>query len=158
VTLQLSAGQGLNLLAGPTFGAGTPGGIQSLARYYAWPAKFQRQYHSTAPSKCSQGLGTLCAAGISIDATTDADAAALLYMATSPTVYSSNDAQHTGWGSAVGPVADQRPCSTCAAFAVAAAAQAAVASVLRLDQSKPENQVQLSVQDLYYCSNPRERK
>ena len=48
----------------------------------------------------------------------------------------------------VAPPRDQRPCSTCTAFAAVAAAETAVASSLGLNAS----QVQLSEQDLYYCT------
>jgi hypothetical protein len=48
----------------------------------------------------------------------------------------------------VAPARDQRPCSTCTAFAAIAAAETAVASVLGVNGSL----VQLSEQYLYYCT------
>lgn len=49
----------------------------------------------------------------------------------------------------IGPVGDQRPCQTSVAFAVAAAAEAAVASALQINGSS----VSLSQQDLQFCPN-----
>jgi hypothetical protein len=83
----------------------------------------------------------LCAAA----STDDASMYAQLMLATSPQTYSSASS-----GSAVqlvAPAQNQQQCQTCAAFAVAAAAETAVASVLQVDV----RECSISVQALYAC-------
>ena len=92
--------------------------------------------------------GTLCSPGGDSDGTKYAQ----LLVATSPLIYDSRDPAHTGGFSCIGAARNQRPCSTCTAMAVAAAAEAAVACISRLDA----NTVRLSAQDLYFCSGAQQ--
>ena len=70
-----------------------------------------------------------------------------LILATSPGVYSA--ASNTFGYIPVGPPQAQKDCATCTAFAVVAAAEAAVASGMEVNGDK----VRLSEQDLYFCSS-----
>jgi hypothetical protein len=65
-------------------------------------------------------------------------------LATSPEVYSSTNASRV---QLVAPPQSQQECQTCAAFAVAAAAETAMASALQVDVQ----QCSISVQALYFC-------
>lgn len=79
-----------------------------------------------------------------------ADSEAVLSIATAPGYYSSLDPRSTGGVRVLGPPRDQRPCSTCAAFAAVAAAEAAVARATGRDAAAAGGGG-LSVQDLHMC-------
>lgn len=86
---------------------------------------------------------------IAEDKTAIWDQTAEILFATSPVSFSSSDPSQTGGTNVVAPAGDQGTCFSCVAFAVIAAAQSAVARALKTDVSG----VQLSVQDLFFCSN-----
>jgi hypothetical protein len=137
--LLLDAGQGLLPAQSSTVGAtSTLSQLQALySSSQAWRRKYQ-QHPSAACSRASRA--SLCAA-----AATDAvDAYAQLVLATSPQVYSSTGDSKVRL---VSPAQDQGPCQSCAAFAVAAAAETAMASALQVDVQ----QCSISVQSLYFC-------
>ena len=70
-------------------------------------------------------------------------------VAASPGTFASNDPADTGGKRIIAASEPQGDCFTCAAFAVVAAAQAAVASTLQVDVVD----VRLSTQDLYFCGS-----
>jgi hypothetical protein len=70
----------------------------------------------------------------------------------SPSKYSSADVKTTGV-QLVNPPLDQGTCASCTGFAVAAAAETAVATALQIDANK----VQLSPYYLYYCSSENDQ-
>uniref|UniRef100_A0A383VH09 Peptidase C1A papain C-terminal domain-containing protein n=1 Tax=Tetradesmus obliquus TaxID=3088 RepID=A0A383VH09_TETOB len=139
-TLTSVSGQGLGLARSSTVGASST--LSQLQQLYSGSQAWKRAYKQNPKAACSKGgRGSLCAASSTDDATTYAQ----LMLATSPQAYSS-----TSSGAAVqlvAPAQDQQQCLTCAAFAVAAAAETAMASVLQVDV----RQCSISVQALYSC-------
>ncbi|KAF6254509.1 hypothetical protein COO60DRAFT_1540537 [Scenedesmus sp. NREL 46B-D3] len=135
-----TAGQGLGLAKASTVGASST--LSQLQQLYSGSQAWKRAYKQNPKSACSIGIrGSLCAAA----STEEANTYAQLMMATSPPAYRSSST-----GSAVQLVAasqDQQQCHTCAAFAVAAAAETAMASILQVDV----RQCSISVQALYSC-------
>jgi hypothetical protein len=107
----------------------------------AWKSAFRR----SPASACSQNGQTLCSAGSSQDAA----AYGQLVVATSPLTYSSASPSDTGGLDLIPSARDQRPCAACTGFAVASAAQAAIAAAARVNASAVEP---LSPSDLLYCS------
>jgi C1A family cysteine protease len=102
---------------------------------------WQNAYKAKAAAICNRRAGSLCAA----DAEQDPIKRTMLMIATAPAAY---DARTDSAGpNPVAPVKDQGACGTCAAFASATAAEAAVSSALRIPASK----VDLSEQDIYAC-------
>uniref|UniRef100_A0A383VXT3 LysM domain-containing protein n=1 Tax=Tetradesmus obliquus TaxID=3088 RepID=A0A383VXT3_TETOB len=103
---------------------------------------------------CVEGQG-LCATAASpeqSDISAGRDAYRQILFATSPTSYSSVNTSQTGGVRLIqAEPGKQEFCTTCTAFAVVAAAQAAAASVLQRDVQ----QLLLSVQDLFFCGASR---
>jgi hypothetical protein len=98
---------------------------------------------------CSDRRGaSLCASSGSASATVAMEQHGQLVLAASPLAYSSLNLQQTGGIQLIGPVRDQSVCDTCVGFAMAGAAQSALAAVMRTPVSRWE----VSVQDLYFCS------
>lgn len=130
------AGQGLPL----------PGKQGLAARDYSrvrtWAAagvQWRASYAADPAAACNTAAG-LCAANPGSE-----DYGKLL-VATSPADYDARTAT-AGSYNPVSPVLDQRPCQSAVAFAVIAAAEAAVASALKVNAST----VSLSQQDLQFC-------
>ena len=120
---------------------------QKLLRHYAQlkqrTAVWQRKWSATSCKARSRGRAALCASGLSGDKAEDTQ---ILPVVASPQVYDSRNRKHTGGYIAVGPVKDQRECSTCTAFTILAAAQSAVASALRQHAESS-----LSEKDFHFC-------
>eukprot|EP00775_Hariotina_reticulata_P006849 gene6849-7067_t len=140
--LPLALGQGLELSKG---GLGATYKAEAiLGQRYARVKSVRQNFRSlktagsSAATKCGAGSGALCASNL-------ADDQQLLQMAASPDVF---DARSAFPSKAISPPGDQGKCNSCVGFAVAAAASAAVATVLQIDGDK----VQLSVQDLQFCN------
>jgi hypothetical protein len=137
--LLLQSGQGLLPPQSPTVGATST--LLQLQQLYSGSQAWRRAYKQHPAAACSKASGaSLCAAA-------GADAAgtyAQLIMAAAPQAYSSTGDSKVRL---VSPAQDQGPCQTCAAFAVAAAAETAIASALQVDVQ----QCSISVQELYFC-------
>jgi Papain family cysteine protease len=98
---------------------------------------------------CRKRATTLCSANPAQD---EMDA---LLLATSPPAYSNLDPQDTGAANTISPPKDQKDCSLCVAFAISAAAEAAVATVLGI----PGLKIDLSEQDVAFCpEDPKQPK
>eukprot|EP00878_Enallax_costatus_P007935 GHUV01008301.1.p1 GENE.GHUV01008301.1~~GHUV01008301.1.p1 ORF type:complete len:549 (+),score=91.58 GHUV01008301.1:280-1926(+) len=135
------AGQGFSP-SSPTVGAS--GGDNQLQQQYESSRAWRRSYKFSPKSACSSKNGaSLCGAAVNVSA----DAYAQLMLATSPQVYSSMDPKWTGGVRVVAPAGDQKQCQTCAAFAVASAAETSMASVLHVDVTE----CSISMQSLYFC-------
>jgi C1A family cysteine protease len=144
LTLNLPAalGQGLELAKG---GLGSTYKTEAiLGQRYARVKSVRLNYKSLkntgglTPTKCGKNTGALCASNLAEDQQ-------LLQMAASPDVF---DARTAFPAKVISPPGDQGKCNSCVGFAVEAAASAAVATALQIDGTK----VQLSVQDLQFCS------
>ena len=121
---------------------GAPAQYQALKNLYGKTRSFLTSYKLGGRSNaCASKRGSLCAAGISDEEQT------VLLMATSPLTYHSGESREL---SAVGPVRNQRKCSSCLAFAVTAAAESAMATALQ-QQAKGA----LSEHDFYFCKGIR---
>ncbi|KAI8477347.1 MAG: hypothetical protein J3K34DRAFT_515697 [Monoraphidium minutum] len=138
------ASQGL-IVTGVPVTLGSSGAWSSLSVIYAGSQRWKAAFKSSPELACSPLGSTLCSAG----AADDVEKFGQLVLATSPRVYSSADPASTGGLVLVAPPGDQRPCSSCTGFAVAAAARAAIASALRVNATDVEP---LSPTDLLYCS------
>jgi hypothetical protein len=133
------AGQGLLPSLSSTVGSSNT--LSRLQQLYSSSNAWRRAYKQHPKSACSRAnAASLCAAA----ATTAVDAYVQLLLATSPNIYSSTGDSRVR---VVAPAGDQGPCETCAAFAVAAAAETAMASALQVDVQ----QCSISVQALYSC-------
>eukprot|EP00775_Hariotina_reticulata_P003715 gene3715-biopygen5397 len=124
--------------------------MAKLRALYSASRSFRVAYRASPSSACAKGSpgrrgASLCAP--SAQDTQAAEQAVQLMIATSPIVFSSTNASDTGGVRVIYPPGHQGPCETCIAFAVGAAAEAAVASVLRVNVLL----VNVSVQSLYYC-------
>ncbi|KIY93867.1 hypothetical protein MNEG_14095, partial [Monoraphidium neglectum] len=95
---------------------------------------------------CRTGGASLCGSS-SFDTEQARDA---LLLATSPMAFDSRDAKQTGGTSPISPPGDQGECNACVAFSVAAAAEAAIASGLKLAAGGPR-MPRLSPRDLFFC-------
>lgn len=82
-----------------------------------------------------------------VHAREDPDEAAELLMAASPPAWSSTNLLDTGGLALVAPPGDQGACATSPAFAVASAAEIAVAAAMRVNVSE----ISISVAALYFC-------
>jgi hypothetical protein len=139
-----AAAQGLLLSKEPVH-MGATGELRQLTQTYSASRAWREAFKRDPSSACSPQSGSLCASGVS----DDADQYGQLVVATSPIAYSSASPASTGGFDFVPHPGDQRPCASCTGFAVAAAAQAAIAAALQRNASKIEP---LSAQDLQYCS------
>jgi hypothetical protein len=88
----------------------------------------------------------LCAAA----STQEVDKFTELLLATSPEVYSSTNQTQVGAVQLVAAARDQGDCQACTAFAVASAAETAMAAALQV----PVHQCSISVQGLFFCPAP----
>jgi hypothetical protein len=143
------AGQGLKLDR-PDAGAlkADSTGKRTLAQAYAEAAaglKAAALLAKSAPAavKCGGSGGSLCAASPELRAAPGA----VLNMTASPGDYDARNPAHTGGvRAAVLEARDQGRCGACVAFALGAAAEAAVATALRRDAAP------LSTSDLFFCA------
>jgi hypothetical protein len=137
----LLPGQGLHPSQTSTVGSSST--LLQLQQLYSSSKAWKRAYKQQPKSACSSTSGaSLCAAAA---AATDAvNTYAQLMLATSPEVYTSTNYSRV---QLVAPAQDQQECQTCAAFAVAAAAETAMASALQVDVQ----QCSISVQSIYFC-------
>jgi hypothetical protein len=134
------SGQGLGLARSSTVGASST--LNQLQKLYSGSQAWKRAYKQSPKAACAKGSrGSLCAAASTDDATMYVQ----LMLATSPQAYSSSTTSSAV--QLVAPAQNQQQCLTCAAFAVAAAAETAMASVLQVDV----RQCSISIQALYYC-------
>lgn len=125
------------------------GSSSAVAQLLMRSRAFKAAWRASPRQACSRSSSaSLCAAANT--ATTDTYAA--LMMATSPAVWSSARPQATAGSTRqlVAPAGNQGECGTCSAFAVASAAQTAVASAMHVDVSE----VSISVQALHFCPEP----
>ena len=103
--------------------------LVSVAKLYKNTKSWKATYRRATSAACSRNNPqSLCSSGSS----SDISQLAQLVFATSPSAFSSLDPSRTGGVPRINAPGDQRPCNTCAGFAVAAAAEAAVASVLQV--------------------------
>lgn len=133
--------QGQGLLPSQSTTVGASNTLLQLQELYSSSQAWRRAFKQQPKSACSKATGTsLCA-----PAATDAvNTYAQLMLATSPSTYSSTADSRVNL---VSPAQDQGPCHTCAAFAVAAAAETAIASALQVDVQL----CSISVQALHFC-------
>ena len=116
--------------------------------------------HMTMPARLLNGMTSLyvrvgcwaCRSAVGHSATLcsgalNAEDAAQLLMAASPSKYDARLPTHTGGFVAVSAVRNQGSCWACTSFALTAAAEAAVASAL----GKDARQKQFSVQEFHFC-------
>eukprot|EP00878_Enallax_costatus_P021233 GHUV01022475.1.p1 GENE.GHUV01022475.1~~GHUV01022475.1.p1 ORF type:complete len:316 (+),score=67.80 GHUV01022475.1:281-1228(+) len=139
--LDVSHGQGLIVSEATTLGASVT--VAGLQKYLSASRSWKQTYKLRPAAACNSQSGNLCATTKS--STDDTSTYAQLMLATSPAVYVT---------STVSPAQAQATCNSCTAFAVTAAAEAAIASVLKL---KDFTNNSFSAQDFYFCSrdNPR---
>lgn len=134
-----TAGQGLLPSHVPPVGASNT--LSQLQQQYKNSKAWKRAYKQSPSSACSRsGSASLCAA----QTASATDAYAQLMLATSPQAYSSTSSTRVHL---VSPAQDQAECQTCTAFAVAAAAETAMAAALQVDVQ----QCSISVQALFFC-------
>lgn len=134
-----AAGQGLIPSHVPPVGASNT--LSQLQQQYKNSKAWKRAYKQRPSSVCARsGSASLCAA----QGKSSTDAYAQLMLATSPQAYSSADTKVR----LVAPAQDQSGCQTCTAFAVAGAAETAMASALQVDVL----QCSISVQALFFCA------
>jgi hypothetical protein len=140
VAAAVPAGQGLLPSRTPPIGASNT--LKQLQQQYRNSEAWKHAYKQKPSAACGPAGGaTLCAA----QGTSATDAYAQLTLATSPQAYSST---HDSKLRIVAPAQDQAECQTCTAFAVAAAAETAMASALQVDV----NQCSISAHALFFCA------
>ncbi|KAF6246276.1 hypothetical protein COO60DRAFT_1210639 [Scenedesmus sp. NREL 46B-D3] len=135
-----AAGQGLV----PSFvpRVGSTNTLTQLQQQYRNSQAWKRAYKQRPRSACGiTGGASLCAA----QSTSAVDAYAQLMLAMSPQAYSSTSSKGPRL---VSPAQDQEQCQACTAFAVAAAAETAMAAALQVDVQ----QCSISVQALFFCA------
>lgn len=141
-----AAGQGFEFAERPsTLVLGARKAQDELSTLLSRSSAFIRQYSTQRKSVCSASGGSrrsLCAAGGGGDSADDA-----LMIAASPQVYDSRLKDDTGVAPLVSTPKEQGECTTCVAFVIAGAAEAAVASAL----GKPASQYDLSEMQLHKC-------
>jgi hypothetical protein len=129
------------LILSRTSTVGSSSTLLQLQQLYSSSKAWKRAYRQQPKAACSStGSVSLCAAAAADSVNTYAQ----LMLATSPEVYSSLNHSKV---QLVAPAQDQQECQTCAAFAVAAAAETAMACALQVDVQ----QCSISVQALYFC-------
>ncbi|KAI8475500.1 MAG: hypothetical protein J3K34DRAFT_50907 [Monoraphidium minutum] len=141
-------GQGLRGADGNMLGASER--LLSLQNSYsaamAQAESLRAAWKSTLRPACRAASKTLCGTGnFESDQARDA-----LMLAASPQAFDSRDPSEMGGFNPISPPGDQGDCNACVAFSIAAAAEAAVASVLRtgaLGARTPR----LSPRDLFFC-------
>ncbi|KAI8475767.1 MAG: hypothetical protein J3K34DRAFT_456134 [Monoraphidium minutum] len=138
--------QGQGLVVGGPVGLGAGASSLSLQSAFSQSKAWKDAFKQAPRVACSRATPSLCSAA----AAKDINAYARLVAAASPPDFSAADPRLTGGLDLVPAPRDQKPCASCTAFAVAAAAQAAVAAALGLNASMVEP---LSVQDLMYCGS-----
>lgn len=113
---------------------------ESVLQFTKDGAAFRNAYAANPRDACRLNRKSLCGAAAGTDDYVK------LQIATSPADY---DARYKAGDNynPIGPAKDQRPCQTGVAFAVTAAAEAAVASALQLNGTT----INLSQQDLQFC-------
>jgi hypothetical protein len=127
--------------------------MQQIKQRYLAAAGFRKDWTQKPSAACTvkkQRPGaspSLCAAAAT-DGSAGYEAYWQIMLATSPITYSAANTSHTG-GTRLIQVepGNQDFCNTCTAFAVVAAAQAAVASAIERDVQR----LLMSVQDLFFC-------
>ena len=91
----------------------------------------RQQLHSNPKAACGGRGSQASVCSSNPDASSGADTEALTFWATVPPVFDQRNPRHTGGVDAVSRPLDQGKCSTCASFAVASAAETAIALTLR---------------------------
>lgn len=117
-----------------------------LQQLYSSSKTWRSDFLQNPAAACTKkGGASLCAA----DSTETTNSYAQLLMATSPQAYNSTTYYPAQVGSVrlVAAAGDQRSCQSCTAFAVAAAAETAMAAVLGV----PVEDCSISVQGLFFC-------
>ncbi|KAF6264602.1 hypothetical protein COO60DRAFT_1698194 [Scenedesmus sp. NREL 46B-D3] len=135
-----AAGQGLVPSSDPRVGATNT--LTQLQQQYKNSQAWKRAYKQKPRSACGRSGGaSLCAA----QETSATDAHAQLMLATSPQAYSSTSSSGPRL---VSPAQDEAECQACTAFAVAAAAETAMAAALQVEVQH----CSISVQALFFCA------
>lgn len=113
---------------------------EKITQYTRDGAAFRSAYAANPQAACRLNRRSLCGAAAGTDDYVK------LQVACSPAEY---DARYNAGPNfnPIGPPKDQRPCQTAVAFAITAAAEAAVASALHINGSS----ISLSQQDLQFC-------
>lgn len=138
------------LRQGSTLGASSS--TASLQSSYKRAQAFRSSFKRSPRTACKSGG---CSLGSGGDGGEGDDDQQVLLIAASPIKFSSADPGAVGKPLVNPPTLDQRPCQTCTGFAVASAAETAVATTMGVDVSS----IKLSVVDIYFCSpKPRNCK
>lgn len=134
----LLSGQGLLPSHVPPVGSSST--LSQLQQQYQNSKAWKLAYKQKPSAACSRtGSASLCAA----QPTNVTDVYAQLMLATSPQAYRTTNSKVQ----LVAPAQDQDTCQACTAFAVAAAAETAMAVALQVDVQ----QCSISVQSLFFC-------
>jgi hypothetical protein len=143
VACLLHTGQGFRLSSTAT-NLGVSNSFKQLQQMYSDSKAWKGAYKQTPAAACNKrSRASLCAA----QDMQEADNAAQLQMATSPSSYSSMNPSQVGNIRLVAAAGNQLGCQTCVAFAVTSAAETAMAAALGV----PVEDCSISVQGLYYC-------
>jgi len=139
------AGQGLNPAKANPLGSSQV--VKSLQQVYGQSKRWRAEYKVKPMVACSKGTSSLC--GSKSSSNGGVSVFAQLLMATSPNSYSSIDARDVHGRKLVSTPQKQGECEACVGFAVAAAAETALATTMYTDVS----QTSISVQGLFFCSD-----
>jgi hypothetical protein len=101
----------------------------SIQKQLQLGATWRKQLRDNPKAACSSNKASLCAPNPDLDGNTDPELT--VFWATVPPVFDQRNSKHTGGFNAVSRPLDQGWCHTCAAFAVASAAETAIALTLR---------------------------
>lgn len=92
-------------------------------------SNWRKEFRDNPKAACSSGKASLCSSNPEVGSEVDPDET--LFWATVPPVYDQRNPKHTGGFNAVSRPLNQGKCFTCASFAVASAAETAIALTLR---------------------------
>jgi hypothetical protein len=147
------AGQGYEPPNQRNLGVSSVVQTQQMKQKYLLAAGFQKEWTRKPSAACTvkkqrPGASPSVCAAAATGGVAALEAYWQIMLATSPSTYSAVNTNQTGGTRLIqAEPGNQEVCNTCTAFAVVAAAQAAVASALQRDVQ----QLLMSVQDFFYC-------